>query len=87
VLFTRCGTPGFVAPEVLGYQSGSKLYDEKCDIFSIGVIFYILYFFNKFFVMWTINDNKFIFLKEWQENSHFMQKIINKFWEIIKIAQ
>lgn len=37
-LFSRCGTPGFVAPEVfLG-----KPYDCNADVFSAGVIFYIM---------------------------------------------
>jgi serine/threonine protein kinase len=36
--FKRCGTPGFVAPEVLLDQK----YTEKVDIFSAGVIFYML---------------------------------------------
>ena len=43
VLFRRCGTPGFVAPEILNFKEGqANLYNEKCDIFSAGVIFYIL---------------------------------------------
>ena len=41
-MFKRCGTPGYVAPEILQYKEGDQFYNEKCDIFSLGVIFYIL---------------------------------------------
>jgi len=43
-IFQRCGTPGFVAPELLttAVKLKSMTYNEKCDIFSAGVIFYIL---------------------------------------------
>ena len=37
-LFVRCGTPGYVAPEVLN----DKPYNCKADVFSAGVIFYIM---------------------------------------------
>jgi serine/threonine protein kinase len=35
---SRCGTPGYVAPEILKTIE----YDEKVDIFSAGIIFYNL---------------------------------------------
>lgn len=42
-IFYRCGTPGFIAPEILAMKKSElKPYNEKCDIFSAGVIFYIL---------------------------------------------
>jgi len=37
-LKTQCGTPGYVAPEILE----SVLYDTKADMWSLGVIIYIL---------------------------------------------
>ncbi|CAD8206366.1 unnamed protein product [Paramecium pentaurelia] len=42
ILFKRCGTPGFVAPEILEYTDGQQFYDEKCDVFSAGIILYLL---------------------------------------------
>lgn len=37
-LFTRCGTPGYVAPEVLA----DKPYNTKIDVFSTGLLMYLL---------------------------------------------
>ena len=42
VIFKRCGTPGFVAPEILLYKEGDKFYDSRCDVFSAGIILYVL---------------------------------------------
>ena len=42
-IFKRCGTPGFVAPEIINGLSGSNIkYTSKCDVFSAGIIFYLL---------------------------------------------
>ncbi|CAD8192412.1 unnamed protein product [Paramecium octaurelia] len=38
----KCGTIGFVAPEIINLQNPNHTYDKACDIFSCGVIFYRL---------------------------------------------
>ena len=39
-IFNKCGTPGFIAPEVFYSENGN--YDQNCDIFSVGCILYLL---------------------------------------------
>lgn len=41
-LFPKCGTPGFVAPEIANLVDKTKPYSTICDMFSVGVIFHIL---------------------------------------------
>ena len=39
-LFPKCGTPGYVAPEVINIEDLNDIYDPVCDVFSLGVIFH-----------------------------------------------
>jgi len=55
-LFVRCGTPGFVAPEVVNIKDLHTTYDPVCDMYSLGVIFHILLFGKSPFNGKTYND-------------------------------
>ncbi|CAD8166289.1 unnamed protein product [Paramecium octaurelia] len=37
-LFARCGTAGYLAPELIM----NKIYDYKVDVYSVGIVFYML---------------------------------------------
>lgn len=43
-LFLRCGTPGFVAPEIINIKDMSTRSDPISDVFSAGLIFHYLLF-------------------------------------------
>lgn len=60
-LYCRCGTPGYVAPEIINIEDMSLTYSSVCDVYSVGLIFYLLYFFFLqliFFVEKPIIKNK-----------------------------
>ncbi|CAD8180441.1 unnamed protein product [Paramecium octaurelia] len=41
-LYCRCGTPGYVAPEVINIKDMKAHYSSVCDIYSFGLVFYLL---------------------------------------------
>lgn len=41
-LFFRCGTPGFAAPEIINSTDPNNKYEDVCDVFSAGCVFYHL---------------------------------------------
>ena len=45
-VFKKCGTPGYIAPEVFEYDEKvpSTFYNDRCDIFSAGCIMYYMLF-------------------------------------------
>ena len=43
MIFRRCGTPGYISPEIIRYiSSQTPRFSSKSDIYSAGIIFYIL---------------------------------------------
>ncbi|KAK9820338.1 hypothetical protein WJX72_009178 [[Myrmecia] bisecta] len=42
VLSTMCGSPQYVAPEILGMSDGQQAYSPAVDMWSVGVILFIL---------------------------------------------
>ena len=42
VIHYRCGTPGYCAPEILNSHGDKIEYDLKCDVFSVGCLFYYM---------------------------------------------
>ena len=40
-LFFRCGTPGYVAPEIIQLTQSIHL-EPTCDVFSLGAVFHLL---------------------------------------------
>jgi len=88
VLKTKCGTPGYVAPEVLAGNG----YDSSVDIWSVGVIFYILlcgfppfYAENNVKLYQKILNGKFYFPSPyWDSVSEEAKDLINKMLVIEK---
>lgn len=54
LLYKRCGSPGYVAPEILNNLG----YGCKADIFSVGIIMYILL--TSKFIFFTNNHTEII---------------------------
>ncbi len=52
----RCGTPGYVAPEVINIKDMKTKYSTICDLYSLGLIFHILLLGKSAFPGTTYNE-------------------------------
>ena len=43
LLYERCGTPGYIAPEILRANKNKVIVSHSSDIFSLGVLFHFTY--------------------------------------------
>jgi serine/threonine protein kinase len=57
-IFKKCGTPGYIAPEVFKYDDKdfNTSYDDHCDVFSIGCLLYYMLFSQPLFEGSTAQD-------------------------------
>ena len=78
------GTPYYIAPEVLDWN-----YDKKCDVWSLGIIMYILFCGYPPFngstdekIMYWIKHNDFSFPpEEWDKVSNEAKELISQMLE------
>lgn len=40
LIHDKCGTLGYLAPELVGKKSKKEFYDSKVDVFSCGLVLY-----------------------------------------------
>lgn len=41
-LYDKCGTMGYIAPEILAENEVETPYTSSCDLYSLGVVAYVL---------------------------------------------
>ena len=56
IMSKQCGSPDYIAPEILSDKY--SIYDERCDVWSIGIVLYIL-----LYKQFPFENNDFLSLK------------------------
>ena len=84
-LFKRCGTPGYVAPEIINAPTNENIkYTPKCDVFSAGIIFFIMVAGKSPFDGKSFHD---ILTQNKQCNINFNNPKLKKFPHILDLLQ
>jgi calcium-dependent protein kinase len=86
----RCGTPGYVAPEIINIKDTKARYSPSCDIFSLGLIFHLLLFGKSLFRGKTysevLNENRLcnfnLFGSEYQQVDEVAMDLLRKMLKI-----
>lgn len=78
-IFKKCGTPGFIAPEVIGCKDFDKSFKIplKCDVYSAGVIMHMLCTGKNLFDKSEHNANV-TFKKNLQSNIDFPSRVFSR---------
>jgi calcium-dependent protein kinase len=82
----RCGTPGYVAPEIINIKDMRTKYSPSCDIFSLGLIFHLLLFGKSVFRGKTYSEvltenrlcNFNLFSPEYQQTDEVIMDLLRK---------
>ena len=75
IMYKRCRTSGFIATEIIEFKESSRMYNEKCGIFSAEVIFYILENIMKILLFFFMKE-----LLRFRENLNSNQQIVKTYF-------
>lgn len=93
LILTKCGTPGYIAPEILNQSSRDKvLVSQNVDIYSIGIIYYEMIFkLNPFKEAQGKNDSKKVVRKnanniiDYDKPTPYKQYLEPRFIDLMKV--
>lgn len=93
LILTKCGTPGYIAPEILNQSSRDKIQvNQNVDVYSIGIILYeMIYKCNPFKDLTGKNDSKKVVRRnaqsyiDFSKLSPYQQDIDKRITDFIKL--
>lgn len=76
-LYKRCGTPGYVAPEIVKADVNDNSFraTPKCDTFSAGVLLYLLLSKIRFIASWQYSFSVFRYEGDFSKDSRVQNQL------------